>query len=180
MTMSRPKILLVDDHADNLLALRTQLRDLQAELLEAASGTQALELLLAHEVNLAILDVQMPEMDGFQLAELMRGAERTRRIPIIFVTAGLHDRMRIFKGYDAGAVDFLVKPIETKILASKARILLQLNFQQAELGQRVAELEAAQLALEGSERRFRALAENMSQLAWMAKADGYIYWYNRR
>ncbi len=178
--MTRPTILLVDDRAENLLALRAQLRSLEAELLEASSGAEALELLLAYDVNLAILDIQMPEMDGFQLAELMRGAERTRRVPIIFVTAGMHDRVRIFRGYDAGAVDFLVKPIEPKILTSKARILLQLNFQQAELARRVAELEAAHRALEDSERRFRGLAENIPSILMRFDRQQRVVYLSRR
>jgi len=86
------------------------LRRSDAEILKAESGKRALELLLEHEVALALIDVQMPELDGFALAELMRNVERTREIPIIFVTAGLHDRDRVFKGYESGAVDFLVSP----------------------------------------------------------------------
>jgi two-component system sensor histidine kinase/response regulator len=101
-----PKVLLVDDRPENLLALEGLLRRNDAEILSAESGKRALDLLLEHEVALAIIDVQMPEMDGFQLAELMRDFERTREIPIIFVTAGLHDRARVFKGYESGAVDF--------------------------------------------------------------------------
>ena len=82
-------------------------------------GVEALELLLAHDVALAIIDVQMPGMDGFELAELMRGSERTRHVPIILVTAGVRDQHRLFKGYDTGAVDFLYKPIEPHILAQQ-------------------------------------------------------------
>ena len=84
-----------------------------------------MELLLQHDVALAILDVQMPEMDGYELAELMRGTERTRRVPIIFVTAGAADRQRRFRGYETGAVDFLNKPIEPDILRSKAERVLR-------------------------------------------------------
>ena len=91
-----PKLLLVDDRPENLLALEGLLRRDDAEILKAESGKRALELLLEHEVALALIDVQMPELDGFALAELMRNVERTREIPIIFVTAGLHDRDRVF------------------------------------------------------------------------------------
>ena len=100
------------------------LRADDVELLEARSGAEALELLLRHDVALALLDVQMPEMDGFELAELMRGSERTRHVPIIFVTAGARDQHRLFKGYETGAVDFLYKPIEPHILKNKARRVL--------------------------------------------------------
>ena len=82
------KLLLVDDLDENLLALEALLRRDGLELLRAKSGREALELLLLHDVALALLDVQMPEMDGFELAELMRGSERTRHVPIILVTAG--------------------------------------------------------------------------------------------
>jgi signal transduction histidine kinase len=121
-----PKLLLVDDRPENLLALEGLLRRSDAEILKAESGKRALELLLEHEVALALIDVQMPELDGFALAELMRNVERTREIPIIFVTAGLHDRDRVFKGYESGAVDFLVKPLDARILASKVSVFLQL------------------------------------------------------
>ncbi len=124
-----PKLLLVDDRPENLLALEGLLRRSDAEILKAESGKRALELLLEHEVALALIDVQMPELDGFALAELMRNVERTREVPIIFVTAGLHDRDRVFKGYESGAVDFLVKPLDARILASKVSVFLQLHRQ---------------------------------------------------
>jgi signal transduction histidine kinase len=121
-----PKLLLVDDRPENLLALEGLLRRSDAEILKAESGKRALEMLLDHEVALALVDVQMPELDGFELAELMRNVERTREIPIIFVTAGLHDQARVFKGYESGAVDFLVKPLDARILAGKVNVFLQL------------------------------------------------------
>src|SRR5882757_8493964 len=122
----RIKCLLVDDLEENLLALCALLQRDDVELLTARSGPDALELLLLHDVALAFLDVQMPDMDGFELAELMRGSERTRHVPIIFVTAGGHDQHRLFQGYDTGAVDFLHKPIEPHMLKSKADVFFQL------------------------------------------------------
>ena len=89
--IARVKCLLVDDLEENLLALSALLRREDVEILEARSAAEALELLLAHDVALAFLDVQMPEMDGFELAELMRGSDRTRHVPIIFVTAGVRE-----------------------------------------------------------------------------------------
>ena len=112
--------LLVDDLEENLLSLEGLLRRDGLVLLKARSGTEALELLLQYDVALAILDVQMPEMEGYELAEIMRGTERTRRVPIIFVTAGAADRQRRFRGYATGAVDCLNKPIEPDIRRSKA------------------------------------------------------------
>jgi len=124
----QPRItcLLVDDLEENLLALSALLRRDDVDVLTARSGAEALELLLVHDVALAFLDVQMPEMDGFELAELMRGSERTRRIPIIFVTAASREPSRAFKGYSAGAVDFLYKPIDPLILESKAAVFFEL------------------------------------------------------
>lgn len=133
------KFLLVDDLEDNLLALCALLRRDGVELLTARSGRQALELLLLHDVALAILDVQMPEMDGFELAELMRGSDRTRHVPLIFVTAGAHDQGRVFAGYDTGAVDFLFKPIEPHILQSKAAVFHDLFRQKQQLAQALHE-----------------------------------------
>ena len=137
---ARVKCLIVDDLQENLLALAALLHDDDVELLQARSGTQALELLLAHDdVALALLDVQMPEMDGFELAEIMRGSERTRDVPIIFVTAGTQDQHRIFKGYEAGAVDFLHKPIDSNILRSKAGVFFKLHRQKLQLARHLAE-----------------------------------------
>ena len=125
--------LLVDDLEENLLSLEALLRRDGLKLLKARSGDEALELLLHHEVALALVDVRMPGLDGFELAELMRGAERTRRVPIIFVTAGDADRQRKFRGYGAGAVDFIHKPIEPDILRSKADVFFELYRQRREI-----------------------------------------------
>src|SRR5262245_40579817 len=137
MNKPRPpvKFLLVDDLDENLLVLEALLRREGLELLTARSGREALELMLEHEFSLALLDVQMPEMDGFELAELMRGSERTRHVPIIFVTAAADDQHRVFKGYESGAVDFLYKPIDPYILKNKADVFFQLYRQKQQLVQ---------------------------------------------
>jgi two-component system sensor histidine kinase/response regulator len=120
------KCLIVDDLEENLLAMSALLESHDVQLLSARSGAEALELLLVHDVALAFLDVQMPEMDGFELAELLRGSERTRHIPLIFVTAGAREQQRMFKGYETGAVDFIYKPIEPRILKNKADVFFEL------------------------------------------------------
>ena len=125
--------LVVDDLEANLFAMAALLRRDGVEVLTARSGVEALELLLAHDVALALIDVQMPEMDGFELAELIRGTERTSQIPLIFITAGEHEQRRVFKGYDSGAVDFLYKPINAHILRSKADVFFQLYRQHRQL-----------------------------------------------
>ena len=138
----RQYILLVDDREDNLLAMSLLLRDHGAECLFAQSGRDALEVLLTHDVALALIDVQLGEMDGFELAELMRGSVRTRDIPIIFVTGASHDSARMFKGYDVGAVDFLIKPLDPRVLANKARTFLRLQQQKDDLEEARRQLQA--------------------------------------
>ncbi len=132
-TLPRIKCLLVDDLAENLLALSALLQRDDVEILTARSGFEALELLLVHDFALVFLDVQMPEMDGFELAELMRGSERTRHVPLIFVTAGAREQWRLFKGYESGAVDFIYKPIEPHILQNKADVFFELHRQRQQL-----------------------------------------------
>jgi len=108
------KLLVVDDVAQNLVAITALLARPGLTVLTAQSGTEALERLLVDEVAVALVDVQMPGMDGFELAELIRGTERTRHTPLIFLTAGASDPNRAFRGYEAGAVDFLHKPIDPR------------------------------------------------------------------
>jgi sigma-B regulation protein RsbU (phosphoserine phosphatase) len=126
-------ILIVDDREENLLALEGWLEDPGLEIVKATSGNQALGLLLEEDFALVLLDVQMPEMDGFETAELMRMSEKTKNVPIIFVTAISKDRQNIFKGYAAGAVDYLPKPIDPDILKAKVDVFLQLYRQKRSL-----------------------------------------------
>lgn len=147
--------LLVDDLDENLLALEALLQREGLTCLKARSGEEALELLLVHDIALALLDVQMPGMDGFQLAEFMRGNERARHIPIIFVTAGTAgnvDALRRFRGYEAGAVDFIQKPIEAHVLRSKANVFFDLHRQRQQIEMQRDELEAAAQALRRADR----------------------------
>ena len=133
-------ILVVDDIEQNLVALEAVLAQPGIVLLKATSGAEALELLLTHEVALALLDVQMPEMDGFELAELIRGSARTRDIPLIFLTAATREPTYSFRGYEAGAVDFLFKPIDVKALNSKVEVFVQLFQQKRALSAQLDEL----------------------------------------
>ncbi len=151
--MSPVYFLLVDDLEENLLSLEALLRRDGLVLLKARSGDEALELLLQNDVALALVDVQMPGLNGFELAELMRGNERTRRVPIIFVTAGSADSQRRFRGYEAGAVDFIHKPIEADILRSKADIFFELYRQRQQLAAQRDELKAHSDVLEEADRR---------------------------
>lgn len=152
--MSSPvKFLLVDDLPENLLSLEALLRRDDLTLLKARSGDEALELLLEHDVALALLDVQMPGLNGFELAELMRGNERTRRIPIIFVTAGAHSETRRFQGYEAGAVDFIQKPIEADILRSKTDVFFEIYCQRQTIAEQRDMLQSHANALQLADRR---------------------------
>src|SRR5918993_189871 len=120
-------ILAVDDIPDNLDVLDALLAEPGLRMLRASGGQEALELLLRHDdVAVALLDVQMPGMNGFELAELMRGAERTRHIPIIFLTAAAPNAARLFRGYEAGAVDFLFKPLDVALVRSKVQVFIEL------------------------------------------------------
>ena len=140
MTEPLVKILLVDDLPDNLLVLKALLSRDGVELMKAQSAREALELLLVHDFALALLDVQMPELDGFELAELMRGTQRTQHVPIIFVTAGPRDTKRVFRGYEVGATDFLFKPIDPILLGHKVATFVELHRQRLKSEKLAAEL----------------------------------------
>ncbi|MCP4348966.1 MAG: response regulator [Desulfobacterales bacterium] len=140
----RPKILIVDDRQENLFALEDILRETDAEIIKAANGNDALKLGLNYDFALAVLDVQMPEMDGYELAGLMRGMSKTKHLPIIFLSAVYSDDFHIFKGYESGAVDFITKPFRQEILLSKARMFLKLDIQKNQLQQLVDELKKAE------------------------------------
>ncbi|NLR71378.1 hybrid sensor histidine kinase/response regulator [Novosphingobium sp. ERN07] len=147
------KFLLVDDLADNLVALTALLKRDGLDLHTARSGEDALELMLVHDYALALLDVQMPGMDGFELAEFMRSNERSRHIPIIFVTAGTADVTRRFRGYEAGAVDFIQKPIEAAILQSKADVFFDLYDQRRQIVAQRDELATLSTALQAADKQ---------------------------
>lgn len=151
--MAPVQFLLVDDLEENLLSLEGLLRREGLTLLKTRSGDEALEVLLEQDVALALIDVQMPGLSGFELAELMRGNERTRRIPIIFVTAGSTDAQRRFQGYEAGAVDFIQKPIEPDVLRSKTDVFFELYRQRQQIEAQRDQLQAQAQALKDADRR---------------------------
>lgn len=126
-------VLLVDDHPENLLALEHLLDDPELFPVKAASGNEALKLAIEHDFAVVLLDVQMPDMDGYETAEWMRRNPQTRHVPIIFITATSHEERHVFKGYEAGAVDYITKPIEPLILKSKVQVFSRLFRQRAEL-----------------------------------------------
>lgn len=135
------KLLIVDDSPENLCALEAIIRSPEREIFQAASGEEALALLLEHEFALAILDVQMPGIDGFELANLMHGTEKTRHIPIVFVSAGGKELDYAFKGYGTGAVDFLYKPLDIFAVQSKVNVFVALYQQRQETQRQLIALE---------------------------------------
>jgi two-component system cell cycle sensor histidine kinase/response regulator CckA len=126
-------ILIVDDRPANLLALEKTLLPLGVAVQQATCGNDALAATLNHDFALAILDVQMPEMDGFELAGLLRGDERTRSLPIIFLTADFGSEDKLLRAYQAGGVDFIIKPYDERVLLAKVRVFLELDRQRREL-----------------------------------------------
>ncbi|WP_054695484.1 response regulator [Desulfosarcina cetonica] len=149
------KILVVDDRPENLLAIKAVLERPELTILTAASGNEALGLVLEHTFALILLDVQMPGMDGFEVAALLRGNEKTRHIPIIFVTAINKEEPHIFAGYEKGAVDYLFKPLDPLILRSKVKVFVELFEQRNKLQTSNAQLRLAVAKLETVNQQIR-------------------------
>ncbi|MDD1966488.1 ATP-binding protein [Pseudomonas sp. NPDC090203] len=141
LTETTAKLLIVDDLPENLLALEALIKREDRQVFKAQTAVEALSLLLEHEFAMAILDVQMPGMDGFELAELMRSTEKTKSIPIIFVSAAAREYNYAFKGYESGAVDFLHKPLDIHAVKSKVNVFVDLYRQRKAMKQQVEELE---------------------------------------
>ena len=180
--LTQAGILLVDDREENLLALEAILAPLGHRLVRAASGEDALRELLRQEVACILLDVDMPGMDGFETARLIKERERTKHIPIVFVTALPDDDRRVFHGYSAGAVDYIVKPIDPVVLRSKVEVFTDLWQKSRQLREQERLLhEQELLALErASETRYRNLADAMPQIVWRGDVDGNATYFNRR
>ena len=151
--MIEQKLLLVDDQPANLVSLEAVLEGEGRTLLKAHSGQEALKILLKEDISLVLLYVQMPGMDGFEVAELMRQRKDTQTIPIIFVTAISKEKKYVFKGYQAGAVDYLFKPLDPLILTSKVDFFLGLDKQRRELQAKLKEAQAHRAAYEAGKTR---------------------------
>ncbi|MFL5918806.1 MAG: PAS domain S-box protein [Gaiellaceae bacterium] len=175
-------VLLVDDRRENLLALEAILEPLGQNLLFAHSGEDALRQLLRHEVAVILLDVQMPELDGFETARLIKERERTSHVPIIFVTAISKDEEQVFRGYSAGAVDYVFKPFRPEVLRSKVAVFIELHEKNEQIrrqAERLKEQELAELRRE-SEERYRFLAEAQPDQIWTALPNGELDYVNQR
>jgi PAS domain S-box-containing protein len=182
MSEQRANILLVDDRPENLLALEAILEPLGHRLVSVTSATAALKELLVDDFACLLLDVQMPELDGFELAELIKARERSQHIPIIFVTALSKEEQHVYRGYSAGAVDYIFKPVDPTILRSKVAVFVELWEKTQQLHAQAAQLHAQELAAleRASEERYRQLADAMPQIVWTSDVLGGATYFNRR
>ncbi|MBT3755088.1 MAG: response regulator, partial [Candidatus Cloacimonetes bacterium] len=169
----KPKILIVDDKVQNLISLEVLLEDMNVDFVRALSGQEALEKTLSTDFALALLDVQMPEMDGFETVELMRQVKKTKNLPVIFVSAIYSEDFHIIKGIESGAVDFISKPIIPEILRGKVKVFLDLNKQKQDYINEIdnrkrieKELITKEKKLIEEELRFRELFENSPISIW--------------
>jgi diguanylate cyclase (GGDEF)-like protein/PAS domain S-box-containing protein len=168
---ARPKVLVVDDQPANLLAVGKILGKLPVELMTARSGPEALGLLLRHEFAVILLDVRMPGMDGYETAGLIRSHTEKSPVPIIFVTAEASEQHAVFQGYESGAVDYLLKPIDETLLLSKLRVFLDLYEHRRRLAETTAELARSNQSLQ---RLLHAVGDGILGI----EADGRVSFVN--
>ncbi|HTM37053.1 MAG TPA: ATP-binding protein [Terriglobales bacterium] len=184
MTHEPVNILMVDDQPGKLLSYEAILNLLGENLLKANSGREALEILLKTDVAVVLMDVSMPDIDGFQLADMIREHPRFQKTAIIFISAVHLSDLDRLKGYERGAVDYLSVPVVPELLRAKVTIFAELYRKTQELERLNHELERRVAErteeLRESESQFRSLANSIPQLAWMAYPDGHVYWFNQR
>jgi signal transduction histidine kinase len=163
----KAKLLIVDDLPENLLALEALIKREDRAVFKALSADEALSLLLEHEFALAILDVQMPGMNGFELAEMMRGTEKTKSIPIVFVSAAGRELNYAFKGYESGAVDFLHKPLDIQAVKSKVNVFVDLYRQRKAMRMQVEALEQSRQEQEALLKQLQATQNELERAVRM-------------
>ncbi len=161
MSVAKPSVLLCDDTPANLVALEALLADMDCDIKSVSSGNDALKMLLKHEFALLLLDVQMPGMDGYEVARYARQNPATREVPIIFLTALYQTEEDVLRGYGSGAVDFLVKPINQTVLRSKVRVFLELHTARLRLADTLAELDQARRKAEQASKSKSQFVANM-------------------
>ncbi|MEG4069582.1 response regulator [Microcoleus sp. Pol11C2] len=176
----RVNVLLVDDRPENLVALEAILNSPSYHLVQANSGAEALRCLLNEDFAVILLDVQMPGMDGFETATLIRSRDRSRATPIIFITAFSSNDTHVFKGYSLGAVDYLFKPLEPEILTSKVQVFVELFQKTVEVKQQATQLAAVNNELSKSEERFRTLCACSPLGIYLADVEGRCTYINPR
>jgi PAS domain S-box-containing protein len=175
---------MVDDQPAKLLSYEAILADLDANLIKARSGREGLELLLKHDVAVVLLDVSMPEINGFEMADMMRDHPRFQKTAILFISAVRMSDLDRIKGYQSGAVDYISVPVVPEVLRAKVSIFAELHRKTRELENLNRELEhrveQRTRQLQESESQFRTLANSIPQLAWMADSQGKVFWCNDR
>jgi two-component system, NtrC family, sensor kinase len=171
---ARPSVLIVDDVEANLVALEALLGGLGCQVTQASSGQQALRVLLRREFAVILLDVQMPDMDGYEVARHARTNPATRDVPIIFLTATHNSQENVLRGYGSGAVDFLFKPLDPDVLRSKVRVFLELFRGRRELADANAELERKHEELRLAYRELQSTQSQLVQSAKMASLGALV------
>jgi CheY-like chemotaxis protein len=177
-TVEKPRILLVDDQQANLLSLEVLLDEFDATLIRAGSGNEALKLVLNQPFALVLLDVQMPDMDGYEVAQLMQKNSRSQGIPIIFITAINPSQEHVLQAYENGAVDLLSKPIDPVILRSKVRVFLDLYRKNRELETSNNTLEASMRKLERLKENHDLLLKSLGEAILRLDSEGRIQYAN--
>src|SRR6185503_2950067 len=178
---SRARILVVDDHPANLVALVAVLEPLGHEIVRCQSGEEALRELLAREFALILLDVQMPGIDGFKTAQLIKSRPKCRDVPIIFITALSRDTAHVFRGYSHGAVDYLLKPFDGDILRSKVSVFVELFLQKEKIKEQAQQLREREreAAEKRTQERVYGLFEAMPLCVWGATTTGESYYCSK-
>ncbi|MDO3642799.1 response regulator [Mucilaginibacter sp. L3T2-6] len=157
-----PKILIVDDKPENILVLSAVLADLDVELVTADSGNEALRATLNYDFALALLDIQMPEMDGYELAEILRQHKKTASLPIIFISAVYTDNLNIFKGYEKGAFSFITKPFQPEVLINKVKFFIEKHQQELALFRVNQDLQKSNAELKAVNRELESFSYSVS------------------
>src|SRR5579884_1233489 len=177
-------ILMVDDQPGKLLSYEAILNPLGENLLKANSGREALDALLRNEIAVVLMDVSMPDIDGFQLADMIREHPRFRKTAIIFISAVHLTDVDRLKAYERGAVDYISVPVIPELLRAKVSVFAELYRKNQQLERLNRELEQRVLErteeLRESEAQFRSLANSIPQLVWMTDGKGVVFWYNQR
>lgn len=174
MTQPLQKVLIVDDSPTNLALLDHMLTDVECEVVQAESGQEAVDLVRNNDFALILLDIQMPEMNGYETATRIKEYERGRHIPIIFITAIFQDDENVRQGYETGAVDYLFRPVEAHVLISKVQAFLEMGQYRARLEDEVERHLKTEAALKAAEEKFRSIFERAAEGIYQATLDGTL------
>ncbi|KAB1443483.1 diguanylate cyclase [Pseudodesulfovibrio senegalensis] len=172
MSTSEMKVLIVDDSQTNLALLNHLLSEQECDVLQAANGAEAIEQVKENEFALILLDIQMPGMNGYEVAEAIKSIDNGRHVPIIFITAIFQDQDNVKLGYEAGAVDYLFRPVDVQTLKSKVQVFLQLHRQKVQLQNEIRQRAEAERALRAAEEKFRSIFERAVEGIFQCSMDG--------